>query len=415
MPKVSIIVPVYNVQDKVGWCINSILKQTYRDIELILVNDGSTDDSLRILKNYERLDDRVKVIDIPNGGVSNARNIGIKYAQGEYLQFVDSDDVVDTEYTKTMLQAMESHHADSVVCSVAVKTMLPSNKILHAKFSCEFLGQECMLEGQTFFRMLPALIWKSYTIESPVNKLYKKSVIMGSEPIRFRKTLQYGEDFLFNLEYFEKCEKVVFLSNLLYYYMIWPVQSLSKRYIPNLYQGQEIQLKKLRELLSQKNAITSDNECYIADYEVGQVIKSILSFANERCTLTEAEKKQQIEQILRKELVQNAFEKYDQIEPEYEVLVPLVKKLDAESLLEQIYTIAAMQDERRKQIYSVAPNPSKANQRLVAFLQMLQKVFKKGFIHKWAKITELNLKTVGLRVTLERMKTKVFKVLHIKQ
>ena len=106
MPKVSIIAPVYKVETRVGWCINSILKQNYRDFELILVNDGSPDDSLRILRNYEKLDSRVRVLDIPNQGVSNARNTGMQAARGEYIQFVDSDDVVDPDYTKTLLETL---------------------------------------------------------------------------------------------------------------------------------------------------------------------------------------------------------------------------------------------------------------------------------------------------------------------
>ena len=86
MKKVSVVVPVYNAEKYLGYCINSILSQTYSNIELILVNDGSTDSSISICNNYALIDDRVKVINIKNSGVSYARNMGIKCASGYYLQ-----------------------------------------------------------------------------------------------------------------------------------------------------------------------------------------------------------------------------------------------------------------------------------------------------------------------------------------
>ena len=88
MDKVSFVVPVYNAAESLGYCINSILNQTYRNIELILVNDGSTDNSLKICENYAQLDSRIKIISIANKGVGNARNIGLGAATGEFIQFV---------------------------------------------------------------------------------------------------------------------------------------------------------------------------------------------------------------------------------------------------------------------------------------------------------------------------------------
>ena len=116
--KVSIIVPVYNAEQYLGYTITSILKQTYKNIEIILVNDGSKDDSLIICQNYAAIDDRVKVLDIPNGGVSNARNCGIESATGEYIQFVDSDDVITENMTERLVDTMHIYEADMVVCGM---------------------------------------------------------------------------------------------------------------------------------------------------------------------------------------------------------------------------------------------------------------------------------------------------------
>ena len=95
MPKVSIVVPCYNIQKYVGRCIESLLAQTFTDFELILVNDGSTDDTLSILKEYEKKDSRIIVLEKENGGLSDARNAGMKIAKGEYIQFVDGDDFAE--------------------------------------------------------------------------------------------------------------------------------------------------------------------------------------------------------------------------------------------------------------------------------------------------------------------------------
>ena len=121
--KVSIIVPIYNAEKYLGYCINSIVSQTYQNIEIILVNDGSMDDSLKICKNYAAIDKRIRILDIPNGGVSNARNSGLKEATGEYIQFVDADDTIDLNMTERMCELMEAYHSDLTICGFDMITL----------------------------------------------------------------------------------------------------------------------------------------------------------------------------------------------------------------------------------------------------------------------------------------------------
>ena len=116
MCKVSVVVPVYNSEKFLEYCIQSILNQTYTNIELILVNDGSTDNSLNICAKYKLEDDRVVVINQKNMGVSVARNNGIIHATGEYLQFVDSDDFVDINMTEKLIYAAKENKASMVIC-----------------------------------------------------------------------------------------------------------------------------------------------------------------------------------------------------------------------------------------------------------------------------------------------------------
>lgn len=113
--KVSVVVPIYNIEKYVGRCVESILKQTYSDIEVILVLDGSTDGSANICKKFS--DDRIVILEKENGGLSDARNYGLRYAKGEYIMFIDGDDFVDEKLVETLLLNIERTGADISVCS----------------------------------------------------------------------------------------------------------------------------------------------------------------------------------------------------------------------------------------------------------------------------------------------------------
>ena len=114
-PLVSIILPVYNAQNHLGRCIGSILNQTYKNIELIILNDGSKDQSLPVCEAFRAKDERIVLVDKANSGVSDTRNLGLKLAGGEYVQFVDSDDYIDPDFTQHLVEAAETHHADLVI------------------------------------------------------------------------------------------------------------------------------------------------------------------------------------------------------------------------------------------------------------------------------------------------------------
>lgn len=117
---VSVIIPVYNVEDFVDRCLFSILKQSYKNYEAIVVNDGSTDTSLQICKLYEKLDNRFKVYTKPNGGLSSARNYGLEQATGKYVTYVDSDDMLDIDYLKHLVDTAEKFSSDLVICDYAL-------------------------------------------------------------------------------------------------------------------------------------------------------------------------------------------------------------------------------------------------------------------------------------------------------
>lgn len=114
-PLVSIIVPVYNVQNSVARCLESICAQTWKNIEVILVNDGSRDESFSICEQFREKDPRIVLVDKSNSGVSETRNCGMSLARGKYVQFVDSDDYLDPDFTERLVTAAEANNADLVI------------------------------------------------------------------------------------------------------------------------------------------------------------------------------------------------------------------------------------------------------------------------------------------------------------
>ena len=150
MVKVSIIVPVYNAEDALPRCIDSIINQEYTDFELLLINDGSKDESGNVCDAYARKDPRIRVFHKENTGVSDTRNLGIDEAKGEYIQFLDADDWITPDSTKVLVRAMETYHPQLVIAdfyrvvgnNIARKGSILSTELLTQK---EFA--ECMMES----------------------------------------------------------------------------------------------------------------------------------------------------------------------------------------------------------------------------------------------------------------------------
>ena len=117
MCKVSIIVPIYNAEKYLERCLDSLISQSFRDIEILAINDGSIDRSLEILKRYESIDNRIKIINNSNVGVSETRNIGIMESKGEFIVFVDSDDWIDKDMIEKMYKFMTNEKSDMVICT----------------------------------------------------------------------------------------------------------------------------------------------------------------------------------------------------------------------------------------------------------------------------------------------------------
>lgn len=206
MDKISVIVPAYNCQDTIERCIKSIQNQTYKDLEIIVVNDGSTDNTETLLHELQNEDDRIIVISIPNGGVSHARNTGLDNATGEYITFVDSDDYIDKEMYETLYNLIKKYNVKISHCSyknVDGDSISPVGDTGAVFVQDHDEAIKCLLSGKLF----AGGNW---------NKLYENSLL---DTIRFDEALCINEDVLANFELFDLVDKSVYLDKSFYNYV----------------------------------------------------------------------------------------------------------------------------------------------------------------------------------------------------
>lgn len=210
MPKISIIVPVYNVEEYLENCIDSILNQTFKDFELILVNDGSTDNSLDICKRYKNIDDRICIIDKKNGGLSSARNAGLNIAKGEYIGFVDSDDYIHPQMYEILYHQIIKNEADISMCefkkvSEFNKKELSDKGILNNKI-------EILDNKDSLFKLGEK---GSVTYIVSWNKLYNKGLFNN---IRFKEGIIHEDEYIIHRLLYQ-ANKLVYIKKELYFYL----------------------------------------------------------------------------------------------------------------------------------------------------------------------------------------------------
>lgn len=209
-PLVSIIVPIYNAEKNLKKCIDSILNQAYKELEVILLDDGSSDTSGQICDEYALLDTRVNVVHKENTGVSDTRNQGISMAKGEYIQFLDSDDWITPDATASLVRAATEYASDLVITDFYRVV----NERVSQKGAIEEEGLMDRLTFATNMMQNPAdfyygVLW---------NKLYKRSVIEEHQ-FKMDSEISWCEDFMFNLEYIRHIQSIYVLKIPIYYYV----------------------------------------------------------------------------------------------------------------------------------------------------------------------------------------------------
>lgn len=234
---ISIIVPVYNVEAYLPQCLDSLIHQTYNDIEIICVNDGSKDRSLEILKKYANKDRRIKLISRENKGISISRNEALNIAAGEYVMFVDSDDWIEENTCQNVLETLVGNDVDLVIWSYIREYDSKSLPIFLYQTQQSWDDDISLLTRRFIGPVKDELACpqKLDSYGTVWGKIYKRSIIEQNKPIRFidTKLISTCEDILFNIEYSLRIRCAIYIPELLYHYRKTNISYTSK-YRPDL-------------------------------------------------------------------------------------------------------------------------------------------------------------------------------------
>lgn len=251
MTKLSVIVPVYNVEKYLRQCIESILNQSYTEFELVLVDDGSKDSSGEICDFYKEQDSRVKVIHKVNEGLVNARKTGIQNASGQYVTYVDSDDWIDEDMYEVMMRRLLEEDADVITCAIRKEGNdgyeIIKNKILSGVY-----------EGDAFGELLHRALYSGEFFENGLfpslcTKIYKKEILFDNQ-MRVNGALRMGEDAMCTYPTLLDCSKVIVLNEFAPYHYRRTDSTMSNTYDPCYFDGACILLRELDKVFTEKES-----------------------------------------------------------------------------------------------------------------------------------------------------------------
>lgn len=211
-PLVSIIIPIYNVEKYISKTVDSVLNQTYRNIEIILVDDGSPDNCPHLIDSMSKEDSRIKVVHKPNGGVSSARNAGIDKAQGKYISFVDGDDWIDPDYVQYFVNLIEKYNCDLVY-----------NINNYSQYNTKSRERESVISSEKAIEW----IYLGKIFVAVWNKMYRTSFLRENN-IRFDESIWYGEGMLFNVDCLQFTDQVAVGEKCVYHQTPNPDSAMRK-------------------------------------------------------------------------------------------------------------------------------------------------------------------------------------------
>lgn len=263
VPFFSIIVPVYQSKKSLERTVERLQKQTFLDIEIILVDDGSTDDSAIICDKLANKDKRIVVVHKSNGGVSSARNEGIKISRGKWVIFVDSDDLVSLKMCEDFLSYTQKFPVvDFVACNFALKvadlinTSSTDHEVLYLKNkkqNIDLIKQMLVSNFKNSSEDFRQSFGSNIVLNSPCGKAYKRSFLIKNHLV-FQEKIKYSEDLLFNIEFLSNNAKGIFVNDAVYFYTYNTESVTHQDYYPNIIDNYYI-FKKVVEKIIQKNEI----------------------------------------------------------------------------------------------------------------------------------------------------------------
>ncbi len=280
----SLIVPLYNRQDSIRACLDSLLAQTVTDYEIIIVDDGSTDDSGKIADEYANNHDNVKVIHKPNGGLSDARNTGIKHSCGEYLLFPDSDD----EYKQNLIEEVDRFYGNDLI---VFGYDIEYSKVIEQKNVC---NNDCQ-SGELSLKEILYIIDNSGAFNVAWNKAYKRQLIEG---LSF-ENLMPAEDLVFNCKFYKKINSVAIIASRLYRYMRKEDVSLATKFNPNLTEV-VARANSERESLYNRFCLTDEpSKILLAKKAVGYAFSLVPNLFRKNNGLKAKQKYRQLKEIIK--------------------------------------------------------------------------------------------------------------------
>ena len=244
MPQISIIIPVYKSEDKLARCVNTVLAQSFTDFQLILVDDGSPDNSGKICDDFAKKDDRVIVFHNKNAGAAAARNAGIKAAKGKYIGFVDSDDFVAENHFEGMFSTAEKYLSDITMCDFLSVGKNSSETVMHHGFSEGTVLNRSEIKSKIYDN----IFYNKNTVGyfSLWNKLFRRSLVTRNG-ILINEDMSFGEDMLFVMDCLKQTNSIAFCENAGYYYEMTEdglfskyrrgfIDDIAKCYVSRVYQ-----------------------------------------------------------------------------------------------------------------------------------------------------------------------------------
>ena len=269
MPKISVVIPVYNTEHFLARVIDSVLAQTFTDFELILIDDGSTDTSGEICDRYEVTDGRIRVKHSSNHGVSAARNSGINLATGEWIAFIDSDDYVLSQYLQNLYSNAEKFRSDFVVTGIVRRYEEKPIEDVVREWS------ECVVTKDEIVKLYDKKILQYQ--KGPVIKLFKRE-ILNKHGIRFDERLSRGEDALFVYTYLLNCSKISVAPGANYIYCLRDGSLMSQIMAP--FQTELYGYERMKSVLLNLTDISHPYPRYFLVYWFERVVNSIYSIGN---------------------------------------------------------------------------------------------------------------------------------------
>ena len=266
---ISVIVPIYNVEDYIRQCFDSLLHQTYQNFEVLMINDGSPDNSASICQEYAARDSRFRYFEKENGGISTAVNLGIEHSQGEYVTLMDPDDWADNDYLEVLYNAIVQEGADVSISSYKRFDMSNNSFYFHA-FTKEY-GKK-VFTNKEFLESLPDLVASDYSFFITASKLVRKEMI---GLIRFNADTKLAMDMEFWYKVYLKVNKVVFVNRDTYTYRIHSTSAANNLTVEKLKSSMQHRLAFIAILAARGINIESYVQDYIGHlYDVMAVIEN---------------------------------------------------------------------------------------------------------------------------------------------